>query len=214
MGPASARNVIAAAGILGIITVLAACAQPASRASASAAPPACRPTMGQHGSSSPGAGPITDGRVVLGPGMSLTPSAELVAKAAGEPLEITGVVVDSRCRPLPGARIEAWQANAEGEYGPPQGTGSGAVRCCYLQGAVRTDAAGRYLVETIKPGNGGPAPGEAGHIHFWVAHSGARSLSTELNFAGSPDARSTDGPVATLQDEGGRLHATFDIVLD
>jgi protocatechuate 3,4-dioxygenase beta subunit len=153
-----------------------------------------------------------DGRVVLGPGMSLVPSPGVVARARGEPLEISGLVTDRRCRPLPGARIEVWQANADGEYGPPQGTGSGGERCCYLQGAVVTNAAGRYTVETIKPGNGGSPP-QAGHIHFWVGYSGSKSLTTELNFTGSPDARPAEGPVATLREDGGRLQSTFDIVL-
>ena len=156
-------------------------------------------------------GPIAAGRVVLGPGLSLTPSPDLVASTRGEPLEIAGVVYDQRCRPLAGSRIELWQANASGAYGPPQGTGE--LRCCYLQGAVETDAAGRYVVDTIKPGNYmGPA-GALGHIHFWVSHPGEQSLSIELNFSRNPSVPADEGPVVLLRASKSGLQATFDIVL-
>jgi len=156
-------------------------------------------------------GPIAAGRVVLGPGMSLTPSPDLITSTRGEPLEITGVVYDRRCRPLAGSRIELWQANASGAYGPAQATEE--LRCCYLQGAVETDAAGRYIVDTIKPGNYMGPPGGPGHIHFWVSHTGEQSLSIELNFRGNPSAPADAGPVVPLRASSVGLQATFDIVL-
>ncbi|TMF58815.1 MAG: hypothetical protein E6I16_10790, partial [Chloroflexi bacterium] len=129
-------------GLLFAGIILAGCAQPRQQATSpkasTAAQPRCQPTPGHRGDSSPGMGPVAAGRVTLGPGLSLTPSPDLVASTRGEPLEITGVVYDRRCRPLAGSRIELWQANASGEYGPPQG--SDELRCCYLQGAVETDA--------------------------------------------------------------------------
>ena len=157
-------------------------------------------------------GPVAAGRVTLGPGLSLTPAPDLVASTRGEPVEITGVVYDQRCRPLARSRIELWQANASGEYGPPQG--SDELRCCYLQGAVETDVAGRYVVDTIKPGNYLGLPGGApGHIHFWVSHLGEQSLSVELNFSGTPSLPADAGPVVQLRPASGGLQATFDIVL-
>ena len=156
-------------------------------------------------------GPIAAGRVVLGPGMSLTPSPDLITSTRGEPLEITGVVYDRRCRPLAGSRIELWQANASGAYGPAQATEE--LRCCYLQGAVETDAAGRYIVDTIKPGNYMGPPGGPGHIHFWVSHPGEQSLSIELNFSGNPSVPADAGPVVPLRAASAGLQATFDIVL-
>src|SRR6184192_770021 len=151
------------AGLLSAGVILAGCAQSTaphtSPKASAAAQPGCHPTPGHRGDSSPGMGPIAAGRVVLGPGMSLTPSPDLITSTRGEPLEITGVVYDRRCRPVAGSRIELWQANASGEYGPPQG--SDELRCCYLQGAVETDAAGRYVVDTIKPGNYLGLPGGA-----------------------------------------------------
>ena len=92
------------AGLLSAGVILAGCAQSTaphtSPKASAAAQPGCHPTPGHRGDSSPGMGPIAAGRVVLGPGMSLTPSPDLITSTRGEPLEITGVVYDGRCRPL------------------------------------------------------------------------------------------------------------------
>src|SRR5205823_1926539 len=125
--------------------------QATSQEASTAAQPLCQPTPGHRGVSSPGMGPVAAGRVTRGPCLSLTPSPDLVASTRGEPLEVTGVVYDQRCRPLACSRIELWLPNASGEYGPPHG--SDELRCCYLQGAVQPDAAGHYVVDTIKSGN-------------------------------------------------------------
>jgi len=203
------------AGLLSAGVVLAACAQPTAQhptpKAAATAQPRCQATPGHRGDNSPGMGPIAAGRVALGPGMALTPSPNLVASTRGEPLEISGVVYDQRCRPLAGSRIELWQANANGAYGPPQGTGE--IRCCYLQGAVETDAGGRYVVDTIKPGSYMGPPTVPGHIHFWVSHPGEQSLSIELNFGNNPSVPADAGPVVPLRASGSGLQATFDIVL-
>ena len=46
-----------------------------------------------------------------------------------------------------------------------------------------TDAEGRYSFRTIKPV---PYPGRTPHIHFAVATSDRRSLTTQLYVAGEP----------------------------
>jgi protocatechuate 3,4-dioxygenase beta subunit len=144
--------------------------------------------------------------------MSLRASPDLIAKAEGQPLEIRGSVTDARCRPLSGATLELWQTNADGEYGPGHGTSE--MRCCYVQGAVRTDAAGRYQVETIMPGHySGEAPPPPAHIHVWVSHPSAQTLSTELDFAGDPYLPADAKAVLHLDHVAGRLHGTFDFVL-
>jgi catechol 1,2-dioxygenase len=127
-------------------------------------------------------------------------------------LTISGVVYDSSCKPLSGAAIQAWQANADGEYGP--GYGTSQLRCCYLQGGVETDANGRYQINTIMPGHyRGDAVPPPAHIHFWVSHPNARSLSTELDFAGDPYLPRDASPVVTLHDVSGVIQGSFDIVL-
>src|SRR5687768_10872802 len=38
------------------------------------------------------------------------------ARAQGQVILVRGQVTDDRCRPLPGARLEVWQASAYGRY--------------------------------------------------------------------------------------------------
>jgi len=95
-------------------------------------------------------------------------------------LILTGVVRDTRCRPMRDAVIEVWQANPAGDYDL-----NGDV----FRGRLRTDAAGAYRIETTTPGrylNGGvyrPA-----HIHVKVHANGRPSLTTQLYFPGDPYA--------------------------
>ena len=75
---------------------------------------------------------------------------------------LTGVVLSSlNCRPLRGARVELWQANAKGRY----------VRAS--SGTVLTDRSGRFRFE-------GPYPasyeGTSPHIHLRIVASGHEVL--------------------------------------
>ena len=172
----------------------------------------CSPTPGSHGAGSPGAGPASVGQVTLGPGMELSRTPETLALTGGHPLRLSGIVSDRRCRPLSGAVLQVWHTNTNGEYGP--GMGTSQLRCCYLQGAVETDASGRYQIETIMPGHyKGETPPPPVHIHFWVSHPTAPTLSTELNFARDPNLPRDAKPVITVHDEFGVLQGSFDIVL-
>jgi protocatechuate 3,4-dioxygenase beta subunit len=98
----------------------------------------------------------------------------LAASRRGEPLVVTGAVRTEDCRPLAGATVRAWQTNGDGDYGPGEGEN---MRCCYLQGAARTDARGRYALETVVPGtySGGRA-----HIHVVAGRDDATWLETEF----------------------------------
>jgi catechol 1,2-dioxygenase len=122
----------------------------------------------------------------------------------GERLIVSGAVYAEDCvTPLAGALIEVWQANAVGEY-------------TYLEGQLRTDAQGRYEIDTIKPEMYGPPP----HIHFRVFHPDAQSIETELLFEGDSAIPPGISEVAitglTLEESAGGplLRATFDIVLE
>jgi catechol 1,2-dioxygenase len=149
--------------------------------------PGCAPTRGEP---SQGTGPIAGdapSRAKLGPGGEVERTAATVAAGqAGQRLVVSGTVYAADCRtPLAGASLEVWQTTADGAYGP--GQGSGDERCCYLAAALRTDARGRYQLETVKPGHyqGEERPPPA-HIHFEVRHPDAAGLLTELLFAGDP----------------------------
>jgi protocatechuate 3,4-dioxygenase beta subunit len=159
----------------------------------------CAPSAGQPEelASAPSG---TPSRVRLGPGMTLEPSpATIAAGRGGRRLTVSGVVSGQDCAPLAGATLNAWQTNAAGRYGPGR---DGSDRCCYLQGTVRTDATGRYALDTVMPRgyNGGPA-----HIHVAVDHPEAAGILTELVLEA--------GDVPVRRGADGRLRAVFDIVL-
>jgi catechol 1,2-dioxygenase len=138
------------------------------------------------------------------------------ADEPGEPLLIAGrVTAADTCRPLKGAVVDVWQADAAGRYDNER---------FHLRGRVKTDDEGRYQIETILPGNytdGGF--GRAKHIHYIVSAPGYAPLTTECYFEG--DARNqTDRlvrssliiPLSGLapgSGKGKQLKGTFDVVL-
>jgi protocatechuate 3,4-dioxygenase alpha subunit len=101
---------------------------------------------------------------------------DLAAGAQGEPIEITGRVVQADGRALDNVVLEIWQADAEGRFDNPAFCG---------WGRAATDADGIYLFRTIKPG---AVQGRAPHINFLILYSGLmRQLQTVMYFDDSPD---------------------------
>lgn len=103
-----------------------------------------------------------------------TPSKrDFQADAPGEPLTLAGHVLDRRCRPVAGAFVDLWHADAHGAYD------NAGYR---LRGHLLTDAQGRYQFETIIPGRYGR---RTPHYHVKVKPPGeARMLTTQLYFPG------------------------------
>ena len=105
-------------------------------------------------------------------GPYFTPKAPLKrdlreAGMAGEALRLQGVVLDKQCRPLPGAMLEFWQADAAGAYD------NAGFR---LRGHVMANADGAWRIDSILPG---AYPGRTRHIHVKVyAEPKARPLTT------------------------------------
>ena len=85
-------------------------------------------------------------------------------------LTVTGLVLGRDCQPLPGAVLDFWHADELGEYDN---------KGFRYRGHQRTDAQGRYRLETIVPAE---YPGRARHIHVTLAAPGARPLTTQLYF--------------------------------
>lgn len=103
------------------------------------------------------------------------PKANFRTDAKGAPVVLEGLVLDAQCRPLPGAWLDFWHADAEGAYD------DSGFR---LRGHQFADAAGRYRLETILPGL---YPGRARHIHVKLrAREGARIFTTQVYFPGDP----------------------------
>jgi protocatechuate 3,4-dioxygenase beta subunit len=124
---------------------------------------------------------------------------------AGTRLTVTGYVLDARCKPIANARVDVWQADAQGQY-----DNSGYA----LRGYTMTDAQGRYTVETVVPGL---YPGRTRHIHVKVTPPGGATLTTQLYFPGEA-ANSQDGifdpaTVMQIQQGAGGEVGTFNFVV-
>jgi protocatechuate 3,4-dioxygenase beta subunit len=110
----------------------------------------------------------------------------------GQRIIVQGRVLDERNRPVPGALIEIWQANAGGRY-RHRNEGYLAPLDPNFGGCGRaiTDEEGRYNFRTVQPG---PYPWPNGvndwrpaHIHFSVfGHGFAQRLITQMYFEGDP----------------------------
>lgn len=141
------------------------------------------------------------------------------APAAGEVITVEGRVMGADGRPVPGAAVELWQANAYGRYAH-QADRSAVPLDPNFQGygAVVTDAEGRYRFRTIRPG---PYAGRTRHLHFYATGPGFERTPFQMYFAGDAGNaadflyRSLPTPelraAVTASFEGGR--GTFDIVL-
>jgi protocatechuate 3,4-dioxygenase, beta subunit len=113
-------------------------------------------------------------------------------EAQGERIVVAGRVLDEDGRPVPGAVVEIWQANAAGRYAHPLDRRDAPLDPHFLgNGRCRADAEGRYAFFTIKPG-AYPVPDSGRwwrppHIHFSVLGPGSLSrLVTQMYFPGDP----------------------------
>jgi protocatechuate 3,4-dioxygenase beta subunit len=142
--------------------------------------------------------------------------------ARGVPLLLTGVVRGPDGAAVAGARVEIWQADAQGIYLHPRDPRL-AERDAGFQGYGRTvaDGAGRYAFRTIRPGL---YPGRTPHIHLRAQAPAGAALTTQVYFPGesrndadmlfrrlSPEARVFLLAQVTPVDGGQR--AEFDIFL-
>lgn len=168
---------------------------------------------------------VTDS-TVLGPfHMVESPARELGADISldrnGDPCVLAGRVLSADGTPLPGARVDVWQANGEGYYDVQQ---PGVQPERNLRGLFTADAGGGYWLRTVVPlhyaiPDDGPVgslltatgrhPYRPAHIHVIGAAEGHLPVTTHLFVAGSPylDSdtvfgvkRSLVRPVVTVDD--------------
>ena len=87
-------------------------------------------------------------------------------ESTGQGFVVSGTVRSTvDCRPLGGARIEWWAANAQGDYDDTH------------RATQSADADGRYRYETDFPGL---YPGRPVHLHVRISAAGHRTLITQL----------------------------------
>lgn len=121
---------------------------------------------------------------------------DIAGDAAGQPCWIEGSVTDTEGNPVPGARIEVWEADDEGFYDVQYTDGRVAGRAHLFaddDGAYRFWAltptpypiphdgpVGRMLEST------GRSPVRASHLHFMVTAPRYRTLVTHIFVEGDP----------------------------
>jgi catechol 1,2-dioxygenase len=116
----------------------------------------------------------------------------------GVPCLVTGRVTGPDGEPLAGARVDVWQANADGFYDVQQPDLQPARN---LRGLFTADEDGRYWFRSILPRyypipDDGPVgqllhatdrhPYRPAHVHFIVAAQGYRTVTTHVFDADSP----------------------------
>jgi protocatechuate 3,4-dioxygenase beta subunit len=126
--------------------------------------------------------PGDDNLAVLGPGRM----------AQGQLIRVGGRVLDEDGRPVAGAIVELWQANAGGRYFHPIDQRDAPLDPDFIgNGRTRSDAEGRYGFFTIKPGTY-PVPDSGRwwrppHIHISVlGPASLMRLVTQMYFPGDP----------------------------
>lgn len=139
----------------------------------------------------------------MGPFYPLNPLAENDAdltrlagradRAAGTVIELTGRVLDLRGNPVPGARLEIWQANAAGRYMHENDVSTAPLDPAF-QGfaSIRADARGAWRIVTVKPGGyDSPIGHRPPHIHFDLRGRRHRSIA-QLYFPEDAQANASD----------------------
>ncbi len=154
------------------------------------------------------AGPFYPLEKPLDQDADLTLIAGRTQRATGQVLHVMGRVLDLEGRPVAGARIEIWQANARGRYTHPGDRNAAPLDPNFAGFAsLATDADGRYRFKTIKPG-AYPAGGgamRAPHIHFDVRAKASR-LVTQMYFPGEA-SNETDFVMTGARDQRALLIA-------
>jgi protocatechuate 3,4-dioxygenase beta subunit len=88
-----------------------------------------------------------------------------------------GVVDSASCKPITGAAVDIWHADAAGAYSGEQSNGTEGRT--FLRGIQRTDAGGIALFDTVYPGW---YQGRTVHIHVKVHVSGSVVHTGQLFF--------------------------------
>jgi protocatechuate 3,4-dioxygenase beta subunit len=121
-------------------------------------------------------------------------------------LVLIGRVLNEKGTPIPGAIVNLWSSDAEGNYDMVGYRYHGFQVC---------DAEGRYEFTTIIPGC--YAPREGKHLHVKV-QGDSSPITTQLYVEGEPgneedDFYSSELLVKCTTDANGTKHGTFDFVL-
>jgi hydroxyquinol 1,2-dioxygenase len=141
---------------------------------------------------------------------------DIAGGVTGQPCWVEGTVVDTEGTPVPGARVEVWEADEDGFYDVQYGDDRVAGRAHLF-----TDQDGGFRFWGLTPTpypipHDGPvgamlaatnrSPVRAAHLHFMVTAPGMRTLVTHIFVEGDPQLQIGDS-VFGVQDS---LIKTFD----
>ena len=102
---------------------------------------------------------------------------------------VSGTIKDARGKPVAGAKLDIWQAGADGFYDSQKGNAMN------LRGIFRADSKGRFHFRCVRPEyypvpHDGPVgrmltatgrhPMRPPHLHFWITARGFKPLITHL----------------------------------
>ena len=93
---------------------------------------------------------------------------------SGTPLTVSGSLVDTSDRPIPGGLIEIWHVGNGGRYD---------MDGYRYRASVRTSPKGEYRFDTYMPANYGGRPR---HVHYKITAEGYENLVTQLYFENDP----------------------------
>jgi hydroxyquinol 1,2-dioxygenase len=125
---------------------------------------------------------------------------DIAGGAVGEPCWVEGTVTDTGGEPVPGARIEVWEADGDGFYDVQYDDDRTGAR-----GHLFTGDQGEYRFWAITPTRypiphdgpvgkmleaAGRSPMRASHLHFMVSADGKRTLVTHIFVRGDPQLSS------------------------
>lgn len=122
----------------------------------------------------------------------LTTNGRVNGDPIGERIVVEGILRDETGRPVPGALMEIWQANAAGRYIHREEIHPAPLDPNFLgAGRTITGADGGYRFATIKPGSypwgNHRNAWRPAHIHFSIFGAGlAQRLITQMYFPGDP----------------------------
>ncbi|GHF45339.1 protocatechuate 3,4-dioxygenase beta subunit [Deinococcus metalli] len=165
-------------------------------------------------------GPVFGPSVLRPDDFDTTRNARVNGEPLGERITVRGRLLDSAGRPIRGALIETWQANAAGRYvhqhdrhdAPLDPNFTGTAR-------LLTDDRGEYELVSIRPGaypwGNHPNAWRPAHIHFSVFGTDfTQRVVSQMYFPGDP-LLAHDPIYQGIPDEKGRarLISAFDLTL-
>lgn len=133
---------------------------------------------------------------LVGPDLT---KGENEAAIPGERIRVEGRITDGQGQPMSDALIEIWQADAQGRYSHPADKRSSNAPFTGF-GRTASDAEGRFVFDTIKPGAIGD--GQAPHLTLVMfTRGGQNHLYTRIYFSDEAGANAKDPVLAVVPED-------------